>query len=305
MYQIGTDNANGKTWQQVYDATNAIINSNQYTLEPNYARIFEMEGENNSESIFELQFASANEGWGPGKTGTANNVIQNNRTTWGWRFNNPTQDFVNEFEARDPRLAVTVYKDGDIVVGEKQEIKASENETGYLNRKAFVEKAARPSQSTNSPKNIIKFRYADVLLMQAEAAYHLGKEAEARTLVNQVRDRARNSTQPKGATAVGASEYVPYANMKGVLPAVTAFGQELLNAIYHERRVELGMEALRFYDLVRTGRYLDALTKKDPTSVSKANAQKRSVPGVVNPMPVMPIPLNEAQSWNIPQNPGY
>ena len=305
MYQLGTDNTNNKTWQDVYDATNAIITSGQYTLESNYARIFEMEGENNAESIFELQFSSASEGWGPGKTGTANNVIQNNRSTWGWGFNNPTQDLVNEFEARDPRLPVTVYKNGDIVAGEQQVINAAENETGYLNRKAFVEKSARPSQSTNSPKNIIKFRYADVLLMQAEAAYHLGKEAEARTLVNQVRERARKSTQPKGATAVGASDYVPYTNMNGVLPEVTASGPALLNAIWHERRVELGMEGIRFYDLVRTGRYLDALMKKDPTGVSKANAQKRSVPGAVNPMPVMPIPLNEAQSWSITQNPGY
>ncbi|WP_051359656.1 RagB/SusD family nutrient uptake outer membrane protein [Adhaeribacter aquaticus] len=305
MYQIGTDNTNGKTWQDVYNATNAIITSGQYTLESNYARIFEMEGENNSESVFEIQFSSANEGWGPGKTGTANNVIQNNRTTWGWGFNNPTQDLVNEFEAGDPRLAVTVYKDGDIVVGEKQEIKASENETGYLNRKAFVERAARPSQSTNSPKNIIKFRYADVLLMQAEAAYHLGKESEARILVNQVRERARKSTQPKGSTAIGASDYVAYATTEGVLPEVTVSGQELLNAIWHERRVELGMESIRFYDLVRTGRYLEALKKKDPSGVSSTNAQKRSITGTINPMPVMPIPLNEASSWGLDQNRGY
>lgn len=308
MFQIGTDNSNGKTWQNVYELTSAIKNSGQYSLEPNYARLFEMEGENGPESIFEIQFVSDNDGWGPAKTGTANNVIQNNRTTWGWGFNNPTQDLVNAFEPNDPRLPVTVYKNGDIVVGEQQTIDyPTQNETGYLNRKAFVEKGARPSQSTNSPKNIIKFRYADVLLMQAEAAYHLKNETEARDLVNQVRQRARNSTKPKGSTAVGASNYEPYATTAGVLPDITSSGEALLNDIWHERRVELGMEALRFYDLVRTGRYYPVLSAKyaDAPAVL-ANAQRHSITtGVINPVPVVPIPLNESQSWGVPQNPGY
>lgn len=309
MYQIGTDNTNGKTWQNVYDATNAVINSGQYSLEPNYARLFEIEGENGPESIFELQFVSNNDGWGPVKTGTAASVIQNNRATWGWGFNNPTQDLVNEFELNDPRLPVSVYKDGDIVVGELQKIDyPTQNETGYLNRKAFVEKGARASQSTNSPKNIIKFRYADILLMQAEAAYHLGREQEARDWVNKVRARARVSTKPKGSTQENASDYQPYATTIGVLPDLTAIvsGQALLEAIWHERRVELAMEALRYYDLVRTGRYYAALTKKDSSGASTTNAQRHSITtGVVNPVPVLPIPLNESQAWKLEQNPGY
>jgi hypothetical protein len=307
MYEIGTDNTNGTTWQDVYDQTNAIITSGQYRLEANYARLFEPEGENGPESIFEIQFFNNNVGWGPGKAGTTNSVIQNNRSTWGWGFNNPTQDLVNEFEARDPRLPVTVYKDGDIVVGEKQVINGGENETGYLNRKAFVDPAARPSESQNSPKNIIMFRYADVLLMQAEAAAHLGNSAEAISLVNQVRQRARTSTKPKGSTALGATDYQPYESTAGVLPNIAGSlsGQALLEAIYHERRVELGMESRRYYDLVRTGRYFDALTKKDPTGVSRVNAEKHSIKGFVNPIPVITIPLNESQSWGLEQNPGY
>lgn len=305
MYQIGTDNTNGITWQNVYDQTNAIINSGEYALFSNYAGLFEMENENNIESIFEIQFSDAATGWGPPKSGTANNVIQNNRSTWGWGFNNPTQNFVAEFENRDPRLAVTVYKNGDIVAGEEQVIDyPGQNETGYLNRKAFVEPGFRPSDAQNSPKNIIKFRYADILLMQAEAAFHLGNEGEARDLVNQVRARARRSTQPKGSTAVGATNYVPYQDMSGVLPDITASGQNLLQAIWHERRVELGMESLRYYDLVRTGRYFNALTEKYSEQV-RTNAEKRSIPSSVNPIPVLPIPLNESQAWGLAQNPGY
>ncbi|WP_181885106.1 RagB/SusD family nutrient uptake outer membrane protein [Pontibacter diazotrophicus] len=305
MYQIGTDNSNGVTWQDVYNQTEAIINSGEYSLFSNYAGLFEIENENNVESIFEIQFSEAATGWGPPKTGSANSVIQNNRSTWGWGFNNPTLDFVGEFEERDPRLPVSVYSDGDIVAGELQEIDyPGQNETGYLNRKAFVEPGFRPSDAQNSPKNIIKFRYADVLLMHAEAAYHLGNESEARELVNQVRQRARNSTRPKGSTEVGATGYVPYQNLSGVLPDVTASGQELLQAIWHERRVELGMEALRYYDLVRTGRYLNALEQKY-SAQARSNAERHLVQGTDNPFPVLPIPINEAQAWGIQQNPGY
>lgn len=304
MYQIGTDNSNSISWQDVYDQTNAIITSGEYSLFPNYAGLFEMENENNVESIFEIQFSDAATGWGPPKTGTANNVIQNNRTTWGWGFNNPTLDFVNDFEDRDPRLPVTVYSDGDIVVGELQEIDfPGQNETGYLNRKAFVEPGERPSDAQNSAKNIIKFRYADILLMQAEAAYHLRNEGEAVQLVNMVRERARQSTKPKGSTAVGSSDYEAYEDLSGVLPAINASGEQLLEAIWHERRTELGMEALRYYDLVRTGRYLDALEQK--YTEARANAERHSIKGFVNPIPVLPIPINEAQAWNLEQNPGY
>lgn len=306
MYQIGTDNSNQRTWQDVYNLTNEIINSNQYSLEPNYAKLFEMESENGQESIFEIQYTSNLQGWGPEKTGTTNSVIQGNRDVWGWGFNNPSQLLVDAFEEGDPRLAVTVYKDGDIVVGESQRIDASQNDTGYLNRKAFLEPAFRSSESKDSPKNIMMFRYADIILMKAEAAYHLSNEDEARDLVNSIRERARQSTRPKGSTAEGATDYVPYDDLSGVLPdiAESVTGQELLEAIWHERRVELAMEKVRFYDLVRTGRYLDAMEQKYGAEV-RANAQRHSIQGFTNPIPVFPIPLNEAQDWGITQNPEY
>lgn len=307
MYQLGTDNTNAHTWQEVYELTSAVIGSNKYSLEPNYAKIFNLDGENGPESIFEIQFVSNNVGSGPPKAGTTSTVYQGNRSTYGWGFNNPTVDFVNSFEARDPRLAVTVYKDGDICVGEQQRIDPSQNETGYLNRKGFLEPSARPSNIKDSPQNIIKFRYADILLMQAEAAYYIGKEAEARSLVNTIRQRARNSTRPKGSTAVGATNYVPYEDLTGVLPdiASTVTGKALLDVIWRERRSELGMESLRYYDMVRTGRYLDATLKEDPTGQVKTNATRRSLTGFVNPIPLLPLPMDEARDWKLDQNSGY
>jgi hypothetical protein len=97
LYQLGTINGSNHNWQELYDLTNVIISSDQYSLTPNYAVIQEIEGENNMESIFELQFATSLIANGPEKSGTTNNLIQNNRSTWGWGFNNPTQNLVNEF----------------------------------------------------------------------------------------------------------------------------------------------------------------------------------------------------------------
>jgi hypothetical protein len=80
--------------------------------------------------------------------------------------------------------------------------------------------------------------------------------------------------------------------------------------IHLERRIELAMEALRYMDLVRTGKYMDYL---DALSGNfgyadglSANCQSHSITnGVVNPVPVLPIPLAEVQTWGLEQNPGY
>ncbi|MEO1654956.1 MAG: RagB/SusD family nutrient uptake outer membrane protein, partial [Bacteroidota bacterium] len=229
MDQLGTDNSNGHSWQEVFDLSDAIINSGQYSLTPNYAEIFEQEGENNQESIFEVQALESTVDFGPGKVGTTNFIFQNNRTEWGWGFNNPTQDLVNSFEANDPRLAITVYGDGDVVLGKIQEVPfPSENMTGFLNRKAA---GLAPVAGKASGQNIRKMRYADVLLMKAEAAANLGNEVEARRLLNQIRLRARQSTLPKGSVEGDAATYEPTNIPNDALPDITASGQALMEAI--------------------------------------------------------------------------
>ncbi|WP_375418282.1 RagB/SusD family nutrient uptake outer membrane protein [uncultured Hymenobacter sp.] len=296
MYQLGTVNGNNHTWQDVYDLTSAISG---YSLLPNYAAVHQTEGANGPESVFEIQFAPSSEGYGPIKTGTTSNVFQNSRKTFGYGFNNPTQNLYDEFEANDPRRPVTFIRNNDVVLGIVNPIDISENATGYLNRKVAI---LQPQENKLGDQNIRKFRYADVLLMKAEAAANLGRSAEAVALVNQIRQRARTSTQPKGST-VGSLTYEAAAVPAGTLPDLSASlnGPALLTAIWHERRVELGMEALRYWDLIRTGRYLAIL----PADV-RARCLSRSVTqGAVNPTPLLPIPLVESQTWGITQNPGY
>ncbi|MBC6990922.1 RagB/SusD family nutrient uptake outer membrane protein [Hymenobacter sp. BT491] len=299
MYQLGTVNGNNHTWQEVYDLTNTVITSGKYSLLPNYAQIHQTIGENSSESIFEIQFATSNDGYGPIMTGTTNNIFQNNRKTFGYGFNNPTQNLVNEFEPNDPRLECTVIKNGDVVLGIKNVIDMTENETGYLSRKVAI---IAPNNTASGPQNIRKMRYADILLMKAEAAAQTSKNAEAVALVNQVRQRARTSTRPPGTT-VGSLAYEPANTPAGTLPdlSTSLSGPALLNAIWHERRVEFGEESLRLWDLIRTGRYMTLLPAEVRTRALARVTKETSV----NPTPLLPIPLTEVQAWNLPQNPGY
>lgn len=299
MYQLGTDNSNNHTWQEVYDLTNTIITSTQYSLLPNYAAIHQDIGENSSESVFEIQFAASNDSYGPISTGTSNNVFQNNRATFGYGFNNPTQSLYNEFEANDPRREVTFIKNNDVVLGVTNTVDPAFSATGYLSRKVAI--AAPPSPQSAS-QNIRKLRYADILLMKAEAAAQLGRSSEAVELVNQVRRRARVSTRPPGTT-VGTTTYAAANTPTGTLAdlATGLSGQALLTAIWHERRVEFGEESLRYWDLVRTGRYFGTLS----VDVA-ARARTHSITtNVVNPIPLLPIELNDVQTWGLQQNPGY
>ncbi|MGM0375750.1 MAG: RagB/SusD family nutrient uptake outer membrane protein [Bacteroidota bacterium] len=321
MYMIGTDSENSEIdWEDVYNHTDSLINSGEYHLVDNYATIFEPEGENNAESIFELQMLEGSEGNAPEKTGSNFNQFQANRMDWGWGFNNPTVDLFEAFEEEDPRLSCTVYgptyNDG-IMGGQKHDYDLSEQMTPFLNRKAALMPGEKPSIQTSSSYNIRKARFAETLLNHAEAAFHLGYEDEARNMVNKIRERARNSTYARGFDE-GSLDY-PSTGFSDNLPDVEGSGEELLEAIYHERRVELAMEAIRFWDLVRTGRYTQVLEKirttfKGPEGENllyenvslEENATSHSIEGPNgNIVPLSPIPNREVADWGIEQNPDY
>ncbi|GAB4427324.1 MAG: hypothetical protein OHK0039_45580 [Bacteroidia bacterium] len=152
MYQIGLG-LNNHTWQEVYDLTGAVVASGEYALEGNYARLFEEEGENGVESVFELQIATNSFEFGDQKTGSNENIFQNNRSIWGWGFNNPTQGLVDAYEDDDPRLACTVIKDGDVVLGIPNTIdypSANETGTSTARRLCCNRPPARPARKTSA-----------------------------------------------------------------------------------------------------------------------------------------------------------
>lgn len=305
---------NGKTWQDVYDQTKAIIDSKEYALLPNYATIFEDEGEMGSESVFEVPCADLGGNYGsPGGNLEQRMVTFRpipgsvNLPTGGWGFSTPTQDLYDQFEPGDPRRACTIIQNGDAFMGETITTQVSDQDpTGYWFRKYA---GPDPSQNTGGAKNVRVVRYAEVLLTHAEACYHLNKEAEALQYLNVVRQRAQNSTYPKGSIVGEPDTY----GAQGTLGPITATsGQALLDAIKHERRVELAIEGQRTWDLIRWGEYENAIKTViipedrflgglDPNAVV-ADYKSHLIEGKV---PCLPIPSDEVETFGIVQNPGY
>lgn len=276
-------------WQKRYAEAellaNEIIQSNEYQLVADYGAIFGSAGENNSESVFEIQYMNASGGnWGKNNAneGSFTPVFQRARGQFdGFGFNIPTEDFVQEFFKEgfeDPRLKSTVFRVGD-AMGDRGIF--TKDATGgysydYYPKKYFTFKsddAPFGDPNPNGGSNDRVIRFSEVLLIHAEAAAQNSNEAGARTSLNRVRARARG-------------------NAAGILPDITAGGQALLDAIYRERRIELGLEGHRFFDLVRTGRAQAVL---GPLGYQE---------GVHN---LFPVPQSQVQATNgaIRQNPGY
>lgn len=212
-----------------------VINSGEYSLMPKYSDIFSTAGENGSESIFEIG-AVAVQASIAGSGATPYNMIQGVRgvPNLGWGFNRPSDDLVAAYEAGDPRRQATiiyvgeVLPDGATIVEDNPEVL---NER--YSQKAWV--PAHAGLQDNGPGNIRLLRYADILLLAAEAMNENGKAADAMVYLNMVRARAR-----------GTNTFI--------LPDVTTTDQaELREKIRHERRIELAMEQNRWYDLLRWG----------------------------------------------------
>lgn len=274
-----------KRWADAENVANEVIQSNEYQLVINYSSIFTQVGENNSESVFEIQYMNASGGnWGKNNAneGTFSPVFQRARGQFeGFGFNIPTEDFVQEFFQEgfeDPRLKSTVFRVGD-AMGDRGVF--TKEATGgiaydYYPKKYFSNKgedAPFGDPNPNGGVNDRVVRFSEVLLMHAEAAAQNGNEAGARTSLNRVRARARGTAT-------------------NILPDITATGAALLTAIYRERRIELGLEGHRFFDLVRTGRAQAAL---GPLGYQEGKHN------------LFPIPQSQVQATNgaILQNPGY
>lgn len=221
-------------WQDVLNLTNEVMGLG-YALFPDFEELFRVENENSVESIFEIQAAVI-----PGNTAASNSQysqVQGVRgsTGGGWGFNTPTADLAAAFEPGDPRRDATIIFRGEItpqgdaipVVGDNP----------MYNQKSYVPFSQHVSgYNEGAEQNIRVIRYAEVLLMNAEANNELGNTEEALAALEEVRARARG-----GDTSV--------------LPEVTTTDQaELRQIIWHERRVELAMEFDRYFDVIRQGR---------------------------------------------------
>jgi starch-binding outer membrane protein, SusD/RagB family len=223
-------------WSDVLNYTNQVM-ALGYTLFPNYYQLFRIANENNSESIFEIQanFVAGNSGL----SNCQYSQPQGNKDAGaGWGFNVPTQNLVNEYEPGDPRLQATVMMAGTTTPSGDVVPLPSAGAPSMYNMKAYVPFVLAIATSQGADQNFRAIRYADVILMNAEANNELGNTAAALTSLEMVRARARANS----------------ANPATTLPPVTTTDQGTLRtAIWHERRVELAMENDRYFDVIRQG----------------------------------------------------
>lgn len=234
-------------FSQAKTVLKTIIDEGEYKLMDEFGKVWNLNYENNEESLFEVQ-NMYDETY---ELGGSLSIVTGNRSGGdqdGWAWGLPTAYLENAFiEAGDTeRLRWTIIKHGateiagednfdELIAAQGDQngdgtycVDPSKHKSARINRKFYLPYAQRPS-NYNQPKvplNHIILRYADVLLMYAEACYETGDEANARTYVNQIRSR------------VG-------------LAAITSSGTALRDAIRNERHLELALENHRIYDIRR------------------------------------------------------
>ena len=284
--------ADAKAWGD------SIINSGEYDLCPNYEDNFTCAGENGIESVFEIQYAEVAWGdYGEGFGFTAGSFTQilvrsrNSVIGGGWGFNHPTQNLYDEFEAGDIRRDVAILipdtsinKDyqtiteeiylGNVMVNNKYGMYRDPSDIGGGYGKWSL-------HATRGPLNNKQIRYADVLLMYAEACLETGDAGTALTYINKVRSRVG---LPDASVADNAT-------------------------LRHERRCELAMEGHRWFDLVRwegvegngLKAHMDAYKAQE-----SADVQHHIQEFVAGKHELLPIPQEERQlDPQLSQNPGY
>lgn len=266
------------------EATEAFAKVSGYSLVDNYFDNFMEETEHNSESIFEVQFNGTYGGsgsWGSDGSGIAEVTFRSIEYGFNaWRNVIPSQSLLNEFEANDPRYGFNFYSDGDLFNNAQDTVKAFGNVADDKpSWKKYQQQYNTGGSDANSGINFRVIRYADVLLMWAEALNELDQRGPAIEKMNMV--RARPSVD---MPLYGTPE------MDTTYPVGTK--SEVFNAIVHERMVELCGEQTRYRDIQRWGIAKDVVPNYQ---VGKHELW---------PIPLTEIDANEAIS-NGDQNPGF
>jgi hypothetical protein len=321
---------NQQDLEKVIEFTNPSLYGN-YGLETDIHNNFrpEEQYENGIESIWAIQY-SRNDGSTYGNLNWSYGLIPPNipgATDGGTDFYKPSQNLVNAFHTgddglplfdtfnqkdydmtadnADPRLFLTVgmpglpYMFNKNYMMDKSSIWSRSNGGYgyYVTLKQNVDPALIGEYLIKgsywaSSMNRIVFRYADVLLMRAEAYAQLGQPDQAVNLVNQLRTRAAGSTQmiSNYQSAYGVKMYV--ANYKGTYTKDAA-----VRIVKMERRLELAMESERFFDLVRWGDAATVINKYYAEEIDN-NAFYGEAHFTANKNEYLPIPFQQLSASN-------
>jgi hypothetical protein len=311
-------------WGEAWNVAQQIISSGRYTLEPDYADIWTEAGDDSREHIFRVISAplqvTGSELINTPLVSTVLNTYQSCRAYWevtidstvvpfardsvavdggrnGWGLNAPTYNLAAEYEEGDPRFKLSITTDQDTLL-------IDFGDDGILPRRAAPSYAS-PTMMNNKkydpppsewvinsffrgPRDIKMFRYADVLLLAAEAALEpsVNQPDKALEYVNMIRTRARNSGntgEPEDLTSVSLSD------------------------VRHERRIELAMEAHRYLDIVRWGIAYDRLNGLYRATDTLRGKQGEPIQFIKGKNEFFPIPEQEIilSKGSLVQNPGY
>ena len=321
---------NQQDLEKVIEFTNPALYTN-YGLEEDMHNNFRPEDkfENGKESVWAIQY-SRNDGSTFGNLNWSYGLIPPNIpevTDGGCDFYKPSQNLVNAYRTgndglplldnfnekdydkatdnADPRLFLTVGMPGlpymfnpKFMMEETSIWSRSNGLYGYyVSLKHNIDPALLDDYLIKgsywaSPMNRIVFRYADVLLERAEAYAQLGQSAEAIKLVNQVRSRAASSTQMIASypSKYGVKFYV--SNYTGSYSK-----EQAIKIVKMERRLELGMESERFFDLVRWGEAATVLNKYYAEEIGHC-AIYSSAHFTANKDEYLPIPFEQISASN-------
>ena len=316
--------------EKVIEFTNPSLYAG-YGLEEDLHNNFrpEEQYENGKESLWAIQY-SRNDGSTYGNLNWSYGLIPPNipgATDGGCDFYKPSQNLVNAYRTgadglplldtfnqkdydkasdnADPRLFLTVGMPGLPYMFNKnymmEETSIWSRSNGLYGYHVSLKQNVDPALIDNylikgsywaSPMNRIVFRYADVLLERAEAYAQLGQTDQAIALVNQIRTRAAGSTQMIGnyQNTYGVKMYI--TNYKGSYSK-----EDAIKIVKMERRLELGMECERFFDLVRWGDAATVLNKYYSEEIDNCGIY-REAHFTANKDEYLPIPFSQISASN-------
>lgn len=258
---MAENDENSEYWQKAYDTALDVYKNGQYKLVRPYEKLFGSLNKNNEESIFEIQFsASVNSGRTTETTFPVGHELMSNIATQGksWGKTRPTQLAFHQFDEGDPRreasfvygqytnifeanankktvlLYPTTKKDGT-----KNKMTYKQGDSEYAAWKKYYDPMMT---ATASNTNFVFYRYADLLLVLAEAANEIGS-ADAATYLNEVLDRARDAN---GNGTIEENEVYP-------LPFEGNDKEAMRERIFRERLKELTGECDEWYTVRRRG----------------------------------------------------
>lgn len=270
-----------QNWARAFSLTDSIITQKvgAYGLLDNYFQIWREAGANSKESLFEVQtginsaceaaianYAECQAPRAGGKFGWAD---------LGWGFGTPSQSLLDEYDDGDLREAATIIfinPNGTFLWDGFRIPSRDSVENPRYNYKSYHSQTAESNCGNRGrlPKNLRILRYGEILLIHAEAALALGNPGAAITDINALHPRA------------------------GLGPVASVTRE----SIWHERRVELGMEHDRFFDLIRQ----DALSPGRAAAAFAAHGKTFAGKNKVFPIPQRQIDLG---GGNLKQNDGY